>query len=83
MYECKSMRFPGRVSIRQSFSCDADPEMFYRTLFLRDNNSVEKLCCFVRGVPSVLFESLFYLLFWYDSTSFLSCGADAALLRAV
>lgn len=59
------MRFPGRVSVRQSFSCDADPEMFSGILFLHDNNSVEKLCSFVRGVPSVLFESLFvcHLLF--------------------
>lgn len=57
------MRFPGRVSVRQSFSCDADPEMFCGILFLRDNNSVEKLCSFVTGVSSVLFKSLFYLLF--------------------
>lgn len=57
------MRFPGRVSVRQSFSCDADAEMFYAIPLLRDNNGVEKLCSFVRGVPSVLFESLFCLLF--------------------
>lgn len=52
--------------------------------FLRDNNSVEKLCSFVRGVPSVLFKSLFYLLF-STIRSFLvlrrwGCSAQSCLM---